>query len=209
VITSNVKKSGDEAMLIAKSLQKATVIVSEDRKEAILKAKELGAKVVILDDGFTKADIKKFDILIKPQPHTIKNSFCIPSGPYRESSSLYQKADLLMIEGRDFHRHVRIVNPSDRMVLVTAISKPQRLDKYLPDFIEKIYYPDHYNYSGKELETLLRKYHADSILTTQKDAVKMEDLRIDLSILELSLEIEPKIYEKVNKYIEDFGKIPS
>lgn len=206
VIMSNVKRSGDEAMLLAKSLPKATVIVCEDRKKGILKAKSLGAKVVLLDDGFSKANIKKFDILIKPF-QIMPNSFCLPSGPYRERESFYQKADLVVVEGRDFMREVTISNPSERMVLVTAISKPQRLDRYLPDFIEKVYYPDHYAYRGSELETILRKYSADSILTTQKDAVKMDDFRVDLSILELNLVLKPYILEQVNKYIEDFGKI--
>lgn len=206
VITSTVKKSGDEAMLMAKMLPKATVIVSIDRVEGILKAKSLGAKVIILDDGFSKSSIKKLDILLKPS-HPMPNSFCLPSGPFRERATLYKKADLVAIEDRDFHRVVEIKDPTDRMVLVTAISKPQRLDKYLPSFIEKVYYPDHYHYSGNELEAILRKYSADSILTTQKDAVKMENFRIDLSILELNLILEPYIYEKVNQYIKDFAKI--
>lgn len=206
VITSNVQKSGDEAMLLAKSLPKATVIVSVDRKEGILKAKSLGAKVILLDDGHSQYSIKKFDILIKPAS-LVPNNFCLPSGPFRESSSNYKKADLLIIEDIDFQREVNMKNPTDRMVLVTAISKPQRLNRYLPDFIEKVYYPDHYNYSGTELEAILRKYSADSILTTRKDAVKMEEFPIDLSILELNLVLKPYIYESVNKYIKDFGKI--
>jgi len=203
VITSNLQRSGDEAMLLAQSLPKATVIVSEDRKKGILKAKELGAKVVLLDDGFSHANIKKFDILIKPAVN-FSNSFCLPSGPFRESTTYYRKADLLAIEGLDFTRKVDIKNQTDRMVLVTAISKPQRLDRYLPDFIEKVYYPDHYSFSGTELEAILRKYSADSILTTQKDAVKIKQFRIDLSIMELDLILKPYILEAVNRYIEDF-----
>lgn len=206
VIASSVSKSGDEAMLMAKMLPQATVIVGADRVEGILKAKSLGAKVIILDDGFSKSGIKKLDILLKPAL-PMPNNFCLPSGPYRELPILYNKADLVAIEDKDFHREVEIKNPTNRMVLVTAISKPQRLDKYLPDFIEKVYYPDHYHYRGTELESILRKYSADSILTTQKDAVKMENFRIDLSILELNLTLEPYIYEKVNQYIKDFGKI--
>jgi tetraacyldisaccharide 4'-kinase len=206
VITNTLSKSGDEAMLMAKMLPKATVIVSVDRVEGILKAKSLGAKVIILDDGFSKAGIKKLDILLKPSA-PMPNLFCLPSGPYRESASLYKKADLVAIEDRDFHREVEIKNPTQRMVLVTAISKPQRLDKYLPTFIEKVYYPDHYNYSGNELQAILRKYSADSILTTQKDAVKMENFHIDLSILALNMILEPHIYERVNKYIKDFARI--
>ncbi len=206
VITSTLKRCGDEAMLLARSLPQATVIVSEDRKLGILKAKELGVKVVILDDGFSKSNIKKFDILIKPTMHN-SSSFCLPSGPYRESPRYYKKVDQLVVEGIDFVREVEIKNESDRMVLVTAISKPQRLDRYIPNFIEKIYYPDHYSFRGVELERILRKYNADSILTTTKDAVKMEEFRIDLSILELNLIIKPYVLDRVKRYIEDFGKI--
>lgn len=206
VITSNVEKSGDEAMLLAKSLPKATIIVAEDRKEGILKAQTLGAKVVLLDDGFSKANIEKFDILLKPKLQTT-NKFCLPSGPYREPFVYYQEADLVVTEEVDYIREVSIKDPSDRMVLVTAISKPERLDRYLPDFIEKVYYPDHYNFRGSELEAILRKYSADSLLTTQKDAVKMEGFPIDLSILELRMTLSPHIFDHVNKYIEDFGKI--
>ncbi len=205
-VLSDVQKSGDEAMLLAISLPKATVIVSENREEGILEAKALGACVVLLDDGFSKTAIEKFDILLKPKEE-LSNSFCLPSGPYRESISNYEKADLVAIEDIDFKREVEIKNPSDRMVLVTAISKPQRLDRYLPDYIEKVYYPDHYNYHGSELDAILRKYSADSILTTQKDAVKMEKFPIDLSILELNLVIEPYIYDRIKRYIKDFGRI--
>ena len=206
VITSSVEKSGDEAMLMAKSLPQASIIVSVDRVEGILKAKSLGATVVILDDGFSKSNIKKLDILLKPSL-PMSNNLCLPSGPYRESRRLYKSADLVAVEDRDFYRDVKIKNKSERMVLVTAISRPQRLDKYLPSFIEKVYYPDHYKYNGQELETILRKYSADTILTTQKDAVKMEKFRIDLSILELNLVVNSYIYERVNKYIKDYDKI--
>ena len=61
-IECDVKTSGDEAMLMAQSTQ-ATVIVSENRAIAIKQAKDMKAKLIILDDGFNKVDIKKYDIL--------------------------------------------------------------------------------------------------------------------------------------------------
>ena len=61
-ILVDVKTSGDEAMLLAGSLPKATIIVCEDRIKAILKAKELGCKIIFLDDGFSKYQISKFNI---------------------------------------------------------------------------------------------------------------------------------------------------
>jgi len=82
-IMCDAMASGDEAMLYAKSLPQATVIVSEDRIEAIRFAKKRGVKIIFLDDGFSKSNIAKIDILMKPNPEP-KNSFCLPSGPYRE-----------------------------------------------------------------------------------------------------------------------------
>jgi len=64
-ILCDVSQSGDEAMLYAKSLPNATVIVSEDRTKAIELAKSFTCQPIFLDDGFSKSYIKKFDILIK------------------------------------------------------------------------------------------------------------------------------------------------
>ncbi len=88
-------------------MKNATVIVSEDRVLGIKKAKELGSKVIFLDDGFSKYNIKKFDILLKPKDEPT-NNFCIPSGAYREPKSFYKKANLVLKEGIDFKREVEI-----------------------------------------------------------------------------------------------------
>ena len=197
-IMCDTMASGDEAMLYAKSLPNATVIVSEDRVEAIRFAKKRGAKIIFLDDGFSKSYISKIDILLKPNPEP-HNSFCLPSGPYREPRFLYRYADLVISEVNDFVRHVEVLNPTEKMLLVTAISKPSRLDAYLPEnVIAKITYEDHYMYHEKELESLLREHNATSILTTQKDAVKMATFDIPLSILKLEVEIFPETTTKIN-----------
>lgn len=197
-IMCDAMASGDEAMLYAKSLPEATVIVSEDRVEAICFAKKRGAKIIFLDDGFSKSHIAKIDILMKPNPEP-QNSFCLPSGPYREPRFLYQDADAIISEGEDFVRHVEVLNPTERMLLVTAISKPSRLDAYLPQHvIAKVSYEDHYMYNEKELESLLHEHNATSILTTQKDAVKMSTFDLPLSILKLDIEIFPETKAKIN-----------
>ncbi len=204
-ILTDVQTSGDEAMLYAKLLKNASVIVSENREEGIKKAKELGCKIVFLDDGFSKAKIKKFDILLKSKSY--KNSFCLPSGPFREPKSFEKFASLILQENIDFKREVKIKNPTKRMILITAISNPKRLDSFLPKVVEKIYFPDHYNFKKEEIVKLIQKYNASSILTTQKDAVKMEKFNLPLSILELEIKIEEKILKKCDDFIYNFGKI--
>ncbi|MFV0481653.1 MAG: tetraacyldisaccharide 4'-kinase [Campylobacteraceae bacterium] len=202
-ILCDVRTSGDEAMLYATSTN-ALVIVSVDRIEAIQKAKEMGVKVVILDDGFGKVNIKKFDILIYPNPAPA-NNFCLPSGAYRESVSNYKNADLALHEDVDFKRKTKISNETKGMILVTAIANPARLDKYLPKSIkERFYFPDHYMYKKDELEKLLEKTGATSILTTRKDFVKIKDFGLNISILELEFEISLHVKERIKNYINSY-----
>ncbi|MCF6172340.1 MAG: tetraacyldisaccharide 4'-kinase [Campylobacteraceae bacterium] len=191
-------------MLYAQSLPNATVIVSKDRIQAIKQAKLLNCTIIFLDDGFSKSHIKKFDILIKPKKEPIL-PFCLPSGAYREPKYLYKTADLLVKEDEDFTRVVNVKNPTKKMILITGISKPKRLDKYLPKgVIKKIYFKDHYTYNKKELEELVVKYKSTSILTTQKDAVKMQNFGLNLSVLELNLELKPQIKNQINTFLANF-----
>jgi len=203
-ILCSVAQSGDEAMLYAKSLPKAIVIVSEDRIKAIEYAKSLKCKTIFLDDAFSKSHIKKLDILIKPKLSPTL-PFCLPSGAYREPKYLYNSADLLLLEEVDFQRVVNIKNPTDKMILVTGISKPQRLDDYLPkNLIKKIYFEDHHIFTKNELEYLLQQYNASSILTTQKDAVKMDSFGLSLSIMELRLDVKKEVKNKINTFLANF-----
>jgi len=64
-IVTDVRQSGDEAMLMAQSLPHASVFVSEDREAAIALAFKKGAEVIILDDGFNRVELDKFDIPVK------------------------------------------------------------------------------------------------------------------------------------------------
>jgi tetraacyldisaccharide 4'-kinase len=202
-ILCDVKTSGDEAMLYAEELKNALVIVSEDRVLGIQKAKYLGAQVVILDDGFGKVNIKKFDILIRPIPKPA-NNFCIPSGAYRESISNYKNTDIVLEENTNFTKNVTILHKTEKMILITAIANPSRLDKFLPpSVIAKKTFPDHYMYTKSELAELLHSSGADSILTTTKDAVKMENFNLPLSILKLDISLCGNVIKKIESYIFD------
>ncbi len=207
-IKCDVKDCGDEAMLYAKSLPNALTIVSKDRIKAINFAKKRGVKAIFLDDAFHRSEIKKFDILLEPKKE-YHNSFCLPSGPYREPKKLYQKANIVAKEGKDFTREVILQNPTKKMLLITAISKPERLDEFLPKddtIIAKIYFQDHHSYTLEEIEHLIKTYKPTSILTTKKDEVKLEKFDLNLSILDLDIKIDKSIIDKVDDFIDNFGK---
>ncbi|MBX7491136.1 tetraacyldisaccharide 4'-kinase [Helicobacter turcicus] len=199
ILQESVENAGDEAIMLAKALPNASVIVSEKRADAILKAKELGARIVFLDDGF-RFKFKKLNILLKPklEPYF---SFCIPSGGYRESKRAYDQADILVQEGVDYERKVELLNPTSKMLFLTAIANPTRLEEYLPNVVGKITLKDH---SFFDKEKILKEYQrlgATSLLVTQKDVPKLEDFGVTLSILQLRLKINPTITAHIKDYI--------
>jgi len=198
-ILCDVKISGDEAMIYAHKLPNAIVIVSEDRKIAIQKAKEMGAKIIFLDDAYSKHDIKKLDLLIEVKT---QNNFCLPSGPFRER--LYESKNArVLVEEKDFKRVVTLKDRCDKMSLLTAIARPQRLDKYLPEVMSKNYFVDHHSFTKSELEEVLLRDGSDSLLVTYKDFVKVKSFGLPLSLLDLDVEVSEDLFKTIGKYIEN------
>lgn len=210
-ILEDVNISGDEAMLLAKSLPSSTVIVSENRIEAIKKAKELGCKIIFLDDGFSKYSIKKFNILLRPKVEPT-NFYCLPSGGYREPKGFYSYADLELQEGKDFNRIISIKKDSveiklnKKLVVLTAISKPKRLLDFLPKDIELLAYPDHHTFTILEIKEIKEKYKDYQIITTGKDLVKLESFNIkNLYLMDLDIKIEDSVdFSSMKEYIKTY-----
>ncbi len=203
-VLTTVEESGDEAMLMAQSLPSCSVIVSEDRKEGIQKAIDEGAASIVLDDGFNRVDIDAFDVLLEPEK--IANYLPFPAGPFREFAFTGRFADLAVKENRDFTRKISYTNLSEKMLLVTAISHPERLDPYLPDgVIGKHYLPDHAYFDEKSLEDMMAESGALSLLVTEKDLVKMQGFKLPLSIIKLKLEINNMVLETIGRYLEDLA----
>ncbi|MGX3097986.1 tetraacyldisaccharide 4'-kinase [Helicobacter sp. 23-1046] len=201
-ITCKQVEAGDEAFLIAKSLPNATVIVCKNRTKAIEEAKNLGAKCIFLDDGFRFA-FKKLNILLQPKlaPYF---PFVLPSGIYREMPYLYKSADLLVLEGRDYDREVVVENQTQRMLLLTAIANPSRLEEYLPAVVGKIFLSDHSRFDEEFLRTQIDKHNATSLLVTSKDEVKLQDMGFELSVLRLKLRIDSQILRQIREYITSY-----
>ena len=198
-ILATVQESGDEAMLMANLLPN-NIIVSEDRKKAIDYAINSGARLIILDDGFNRVNIEKFEIILEPS--YIPNRLPFPAGPFREFSLAKREADLVLQEEEEFKRVVSFSNLRKKMLLVTAIANPQRLNKYLPEgVIAKKIFPDHAYFDEEIMVDLLRDSGADTLLVTQKDAVKLTQFMLPLSIMRLKLEINESVFEDIDNYI--------
>ena len=202
-ILTKVEQSGDEPMLMAVSLPHASIIVSEDRHKAIALAKEQGAELIILDDGFNRVEIEKFEIVLEPE--IIKNYLPFPAGAFREFYFSNRYADIVAKEGQDFVRKVSFENLSSKMLLVTAISNPDRLDRYLPQgVVHKIYLEDHAYFEEEPLKEFMQECGAESLLVTEKDVVKMKDFKLAIAEMKLKLKIQDEIFIKIEDYIEGY-----
>jgi tetraacyldisaccharide 4'-kinase len=189
-IKTDVDVSGDEAMEIALKT-KASVIVSEDRKKAIEKAKDIGCGFVILDDGFDKP-FKKLNIVIDEK---IKNPFTIPAGGYRFLRIALKYADIVLKENQNFKRVVKIPNGD---ILISGISKPKRLLKFWNK--EYKFFPDHYDFKKEDL----KNYKDKKIVTTMKDYVKLKKFGLNLEVIELKIELDLEVLNKINEYLIKF-----
>ncbi len=199
-IRCDVKQSGDEAMIYAQKLSKAVVIVSENRMDAIAKAQQMHCEVVFLDDGYSKHNIKKYDILIDI---VTPNTFCLPAGPFRER--LWRgKTAYIAREERTFKRNVTYKNLTSAMLLVTAIARPERLQPYLPKgIVGHRYFPDHYYFQKEELEQMLHESGAASLLVTYKDYVKLADFNLPLSLMDLDVEVSQELQKNIQAYVNN------
>lgn len=231
-IRASVQEAGDEPFLIAKSLiakersqqnaqkdtqqstqkasQNISIIVCENREKAITEAIKNQAKIILLDDAF-RFCFDKFDIILRPSKEPYFG-FCLPSGLYRESICIYDKyiqdsnQGIVLQEGIDFVRKVRVDNPSKKMLLLTAIANPSRLESFLQDYSQnilgKITLKDHATFEKDACEKWLKSSGATSILTTQKDEVKLESFGLALSVMQLDLEVKIEALEAITNYID-------
>ncbi len=186
-ILTDVEMSGDEAMEIAMFTNSA-VIVSENRKEGIIKAKEMGADFVILDDGFDKP-FKKLNIVIDKK---IKNPFVLPAGGYRYPRSFLKYADFVV---KEIKREVKVPNGD---ILISGISNPKRLLKYWNK--EYKFFPDHYEYKWEDLKEFKDKL----IVTTAKDYVKLQKFPLKLKIIDLEVKLTDELIKKIDEFLIKF-----
>jgi tetraacyldisaccharide 4'-kinase len=128
-ILAPVEDSGDEAQMFAQLMPNAIVIVDEDRVQGANKAKELGADVIILDDGFQHLRLKR-DLNILLAGGT--SSPVIPFGRSREPASAAIAADVVVNSDGKEVSDLSVVN--SKAILSTVRAAPSSLMSFtVPD----------------------------------------------------------------------------
>ena len=201
------------------------------RTTALEKAIYNKFEVAILDDGFQDPSIKKdLSIICFNENQWIGNGLTIPSGPLREKLSALKRADLVVINGKKNNDIEKKIFKNNKKIKIFYIDfKPQDIDKFKNkkiiafagignpinffnllikneiNLLEKISFPDHYNYTKKKLDDLINKAKEKNavLLTTEKDYLRIEEKeRKNINLLKIKVEIENK-----EKFIEEIKKI--
>jgi tetraacyldisaccharide 4'-kinase len=103
-------------------------------------------------------------------------------------------------DGVDFKRVTELKDKCDKMSLITAIARPKRLDSFLPDVVSKNYFEDHHSFTKNEIVDILQRDGSDSVLVTYKDFVKLELFELPLSLLDLHVDVNERIFKIIDQY---------
>ena len=189
---------GDEALLLARV---ATTIVGSDRLASARLAKERGANVLVLDDGFhSRALAADLTLLAIDAEYGAGNGYCLPAGPLRAPlDAQVALADALIVIGEGAQGDevaAQIEKPKlkarltpdpqaaaalrdSRVVAFAGIARPEKFFRSLEEIGARIAmtqsFGDHHRFRDKELSGLsaLRRRFAARLVTTEKDAARI------------------------------------
>lgn len=131
---------GDEAILIA-TRSDCSVVVHPDRVAAAKLAIDLGANIIVSDDGLQHYRLgRDFEIAVVDGTRRYGNRQLLPSGPLREPVSRLNSIDRLLVQRETDGSSELLHRSSDRppldfRLVASAISRLDRSDiRYIDDF---------------------------------------------------------------------------
>ncbi|ADR18964.1 tetraacyldisaccharide 4'-kinase [Calditerrivibrio nitroreducens] len=90
--------AADEPYMIAKILEKASVVTGKDRRAVVeFVSTTFNPDIIILDDAYHRKDVRKdLDLLLLDYKNPISTGFVFPFGYLRESPSAIKRADIVL-----------------------------------------------------------------------------------------------------------------
>ena len=212
-VRTDVERSGDEPLMLARNVPHAAVLVCPSRYLAgRLAESRLGSTVHILDDGFQHfALMRDIDLLIAPADDEVARM--LPFGRFREPLDAASAADAVMVEVGDsvsheshdpatfrFTRRITGPAPDEPVFAFAGIARPERFYHDLEtrgwQLTGRKSFRDHRHYSPRDVEAIVaaaRRSGARKILTTEKDAVRLPALTgVPIIAVPLETSVEPR-----------------
>lgn len=92
--------ASDEAVLMARMFPSVPVVTGKDRSAAARRAEEIGAGVIVADDGFQHLALRRcFDLVVLRGDRPFGNGRMFPAGPLREPLAAAHRAGAILITG--------------------------------------------------------------------------------------------------------------
>lgn len=228
---------GDEPLLLKRGLGEIEVIVHPQRALAGRKAMELGADVLLLDDGLQHLQLARdIEIAVVDGARGLGNGRCLPAGPLREPAQRLAEVDAVIVQGDARievsqpvpHWRMRLV-PGDAVNLLdgtrrplagfigqacdalAGIGHPERFFKMLRDLglsVDDHAFADHHAYAPADLASFGQR----PLLMTEKDAVKCQAFaRANHWYLPVEAELDAGFAEFILNRLESFrdGQTPA
>ncbi len=215
------KEAGDEPFMLAKVLKGVSLVVDEDRcRGGAFAVKELGAEVIILDDGFQHRRLyRDLDILLLKEGDL--KDHLLPFGRLREPAFSIHRADALVLSYQDIKEwDVKLPKPTFRLwrkdwrildsqgrvlndwrglefIAFSGLGDNEQFFKTLERLgvkvVKKLSFRDHYHYKDMKLS------EDHLYITTLKDLVKLPPNK-NIYYLDFSIEV-PGLMELVESVI--------
>jgi tetraacyldisaccharide 4'-kinase len=136
-----VEMSGDEPGQLAGKYSQVIFIADEDRVRGSQKAIELGAEVVLLDDGFQHRYLyRDLNIVVMTAGEVLQGDWLLPAGNRREPMSSLRRSDVIVVSRcpnlQDFHSakskldayHKPVVGMQTKLKSIRAAVSDRRMD---------------------------------------------------------------------------------
>lgn len=226
-------RTGDEPLLIKRALPQAAVVVHARRSRAARFAVEtLGAKLLILDDGFQhRALARDLDLVVLDPAAPFGNGRLLPAGPLREPRRALSRAHALALVGEGtpglspgveipalpvviFDSGLELppelsTGLSTKVWLLTSIARPSRLYNQLIrkeiQVVGHSLYPDHFCFLDSDLQRVAaaaKQARAGVVITTAKDRVRIRRWISDLPLATVELRLTVKSPEILRGLME-------
>ena len=185
---------------------------------------------MILDDGFQDFTIRKnLNIICFNDNQKVGNGLNIPAGPLRENLSALKRCNIVFINGKknlEFEEKLKKNNrnlsfyyfnyysknseefKNKKLIAFAGIGNASNFFRLLKserlNVVKEIEFPDHYNYSEKNLDDLIemeKKYKA-KLITTEKDYLRISTFkrrRFSYLPIKVSIEQESDFLELLKK----------
>ena len=221
VVMRGYKKSketdgiGDEAMMLAG--RGLAVHVGDRKSNIVLLDKQQNENTpIVMDDGLQNPFVKKdVSIVVFDESVGFGNGLLLPAGPLRVPKGNLKYVDAIIVIKNKikqkkmkfpdgvpvFFAENQTVSPYDedeKLVAFAGIGYPEKFFKSLRNVVAKRSFPDHYQYTGRDLEKLFLladKYNA-KLITTEKDWVRLPvQIRDKIKYAGLNTVIEGRFFD--------------